>query len=192
MSFLSKIANRVFGTLPVIGTHMGIEAELLVAGLKPLGWLHVPGTGSLSDGTPVNEKFTEKAYADQMLLNEAIKSGRLIFRDVIKREQINTDLSFESTVRLYAQPWNHENLNLMAEWTSKTFNREPVTGEQPDDGKMLGYRKRDRLLWNYMHKFPRPFQHAIILLNDKITRDAYQANELAKAHKIIGAQYELK
>lgn len=59
-SGLTNTFNSVVGRLPVIGPHAGIEAELMLAGKKPLTWIMVyPDNAQLSD--PDQQKEQKKA-----------------------------------------------------------------------------------------------------------------------------------
>jgi hypothetical protein len=189
MPFWTDLKNRILGALPNIGTHGGIEAEMLLAKRKPLGWMYVPRV--LPDVKIENlPPAFQKEIRDHERLGEAVKRGDLVSKDVVTRETLPDGSTLTSVFRHYAQPGKEKTLDAVAAFNEKAFNRQPLNDVmlKEDIGKILGYRKRDRFMWNNMHRLPRVMQDALITLNHKFIRDAYQANELRKADKIIKKQ----
>lgn len=190
MPFWTDLKNRVLGALPNIGTHGGIEADLLLAKRKPLGWMYVPR--KLDDNEKIEDfppQF-QKEVRDHERLQEAVQKGDLIAKDVVTREELPSGGTLTSVFRHYAQPDKEKTLEAVVAFNEKAFNRQPLDDVmlKEDIGKILGYRKRDRFMWNNMHRLPKVMQDALITVNHKFIRDAYQANELRKANKVLQKQ----
>ena len=75
---LKNIFNSVAGSLPVIGPHAGIEADLLLAGKKPLGWVIVE-----PDDATFQDPFDQAEHEGRKKLDEAVRQGKLKSMDVI-------------------------------------------------------------------------------------------------------------
>lgn len=181
---LRDITNKFFATFPVIGCHMGIEAELLLSGKKPMGWMNAEKnlTALPPDFDQLNPD-DQKQLKDQLALDQAVREGKLIARDVIV---YHTNPAGESISRHYAQLWNKENLDRTVACHQKAFNRQPLKKhEDVDDGKMLGYRGRDRWLWKTMGHVPKPVARAVIFVNRNVTLPAYKADAVRIAQKTI-------
>lgn len=187
MPFWQSLKNRILAQLPNIGAHMGIEAELLLAGRKPLGWLPVPRALEDFEKREDLPQAFQKELRDFDRLQEAVARGTLIAADVVQKTPLPQGGVLQSTFRHYAQRNNAKNLHLAAAFNEKAFNGQPVSRDmlKHSIGKMLGYRRRDRWLWNNLPVLPHALQDAVYRLNDTYVRDAYQAEAVRKAEKIM-------
>lgn len=142
-------AQNALSRLPVIGPHADIEAELLLGGVKPLGWLNV---WSL-DGIPAGYLPAIKQYLDVQKLDKAVHEERLISYDVQGKSPTGDVLY---TVRHYAQPDQKENIERIVAYHTKLWNG---SGEEPDEsilgdksfGQYLGYRRQDEIFFDFLN-----------------------------------------
>jgi hypothetical protein len=147
---LKNAFNAVAGNLPVIGPHAGIEAELLLAGKKPLGWTSVD-----PDNMVFNDPQMQAEHEGRKKLDEAVRQGKLVSADVVvhtandeKGNRVNLETPW--LFRHYCQPGNEENLQRIVAFNTKAFNfEEPDYAllEGKDIGEYLGYRSKDINLW---------------------------------------------
>jgi len=152
---LKNIFNNVVGNLAVIGPHFGIEAELLLAGKKPLGWL---GSGVYPDELVFDDPALQAEHEGRKKLDEAVRQGKLKSMDIIvHKARVNPydvdsefqELSKPEIVRHYCQPGKEKDMETMVAYNEKAFNGEepPVDLLQKDIGTYLGYRDKDVKLW---------------------------------------------
>lgn len=121
---LSTLKRDFLATFPAIGSHYEIEAELLLAGIKPVGWFEI------TDEIPSHPIF-QKRHADRLKLDEAVKAGKLSSTDIN-----NSQAGYWQ--RLYCQPGLEEQMHLVA----KTEKGE-IPASLYEHGRRMGYRRRD-------------------------------------------------
>ena len=149
------IKTRFLSEFPVIGPYTDIEADLMLAGKKPLTWTLVVPEDCLHEGIG-----TLIEHEGRKRLDKAVEEGRLISRDV---EVKHPDSPAEPMIfRHYAQPDKKDSLKQMADFNTAAFNFKDVSRIHLDKsiGEHLGYRKRDRFLFENVINNP--------LLPDKI------------------------
>lgn len=196
MGVLRNIFNSVVGQLPVIGpTDNHLEAELMLAGKKPLSWIVVPDPhADLSGYQPWARADYERRMEYIRRLDQAVAEGRLKSVDVIadrgRRDPYDLNSEIIETppmiFRHYCQPGNEDMMLRMAAYNQKMFNfEEPGFELDHDEGVELGYRKRD--IWYWGHKgdiFRSQFMFDLATkVNMKIAQPAYRAKELHKIEK---------
>lgn len=165
MSTTSKLKRHFLATFPVLGPHMGIEAELLLAGIKPIGLYNIWPEGTIF---PVKNKpealehklMWLKNFTDIEKLDQAVQKSTLMCGGI---EQYPDQEQNPSLVEVfYYQP----NINL-----EKAIN-------ELSPGQYLGYRKRDQFLFeNCYNNMPLPIKQAVSKLN-KTSQYAYQCLQL--------------
>lgn len=170
-----KAKVSLLAQFPVIGPHGGDvnEAELLLSGKKPLGWIPVVPE-SADPFFPENQK----RIAMEKQLAEAVKEGRLKSIEVVTRRTSPNGFVWEDKTRHYAQPGLEQDLKTMAAYNEKIWN-----GQQPDVmpeksfGDYLGYRKRDQMLFDAIQKYrpyiPQSVVRGIYSFNEYVTQPAY-------------------
>ncbi|MBL8846814.1 MAG: hypothetical protein JNN24_13680 [Hyphomicrobium zavarzinii] len=144
-----KLTDKFLATLPVIGPHAGIEAELLLAKRKPIG-----GPFLIADDSDPKKMCRSilKASLDRIRLDEAVENGRLSSVD------LNSD---GLTFRYYCQSDQHEQLKNSLERNQYVF------------GEEFGYRPRDIRFFEWYIQLPdwlgsvvrslnAPIQHAFL------------------------------
>jgi hypothetical protein len=176
---MSKLIDKLLAQLPIIGPHAGIEAELLAAGRKPLGW--IPVNDALTDQTYMSEAAIAKEEADVIMLDDLVAKGQLISKDA--EIYIETD-GAPKRYRHYAQIDNEKYLNFCQAINEKALNQEDVSSlsEQADisAGTMLGYRKRDQALFQVIlpSLYVPTFIKKALCTASPVIREAYQRDLL--------------
>jgi hypothetical protein len=139
MSLLGKLKRDFLAALPVIGPHADIEAELLLAGIKPVGWLWI---------YPDDETFKNwrmrKEQRDRKILDRAVAEGKLKSIDTV-RDNIPVR-------RFYCQPGREEDM----QWVKAIEDGDENAARdcKKEWNELYGYRKRDVLFYNYYFRFP--------------------------------------
>ena len=204
----SRFAKAVLAQLPVIGPHADIEAELLLAGIKPIGWVSV-----YRDDYYPQERDFDFASLDadkKKKLSEGLKKTRheidmrrKLDEEVTKGNLKSVDVHYPgrdpndkgSISRVYCQPEHEQEMRMVAAVSQKFANREPLTPEEDknlakkDMGEYLGYRKRDTMLFRLVNdrsisKFvPDVVLDAIYAVNEAVVQPALRDILLDKAEK---------
>jgi hypothetical protein len=175
MGFLTKI----WAQLPVIGPHAGIEAELLLNGTKPLGWIDIVPPWADPDHPPF-----VKARALEQRLDAAVAEGRLSAIDVAVPRPHNLPGNY--IYRHYCQKGLEADLEKLA-----TFHRFVFNGKKPEGvtldksfGDYLGYRQRDQKYFKVVQEMgchlPRTLMEALHSFNEKVVQPAYQQEMLKR------------
>lgn len=169
---IQSLKRSFLATLPVIGPQHNIEAELLLAGIKPIGYFDVcPENieqtpvyflekyrrGELNEINNLSEDEQRrwehktlsriKEIRDVKKLDSAVKNGQLISRDM--RVPFPQHPSGETITRFYAQPDQKGNEfeqfidMLTAGWLGEESSASDATEMDKDSGYYLGYRRRD-------------------------------------------------
>ncbi len=129
---LSRLKEHFYAAMPVIGPHAGIDAELMLAGKKPICILPV------FEYNPNEEFIYKKRNYDRLRLDKAVEEGQLVSTD---RFIQGGDQRNDFTMRFYAQPHKEQE---MKEFADNYLNFEKL---KKDHGRYLGYRRRDVMLW---------------------------------------------
>ena len=166
----------VLSQFPVIGPHgtPQSEAELLLSGKKPLGWIPV-----VPDVVEPFYPENRRLLAMEAKLDEAVKEGRLKAVDVSITYDRPGNTPFTSITRHYAQPGNEKDLETIAAYNQKIWNKEKPDVE-PDKsfGDYLGYRKRDQMLFDNQGKLPRTLVQAIYEFSRNYAQPAFLEQQL--------------
>jgi hypothetical protein len=142
---IKSIKRSFLAAFPVVGPHANIEAELMLAGKKPITWAFVA-----SDEVILRGLGAQKKQQGRKLLDRAVADGKLIAVDVECPYPEHPE--YVAIFRHYAQLGQEENLARVSECNRRAFNRLGLS-EVPlgkDMGYYLGYRKRDILFFNYV------------------------------------------
>lgn len=149
MARLKNLFNSLAGQLPVIGPHANIEARLLLAGKKPLGWVLVE-----PDELVFDNPSAQAEHEARKGLDEAVRAGKIIAEDVLvyrlsDANGVVRERSEPLNFRHYCQPGHEKDLEAVVAYNRKAFNHEEPDGSllKKDFGEYLGYRKRDIKLW---------------------------------------------
>lgn len=144
---VSKLGRDFLACCPVIAPHSPIEAELLYAGIKPVGCIEYP--------------LEEEPSAILKKLDLAVGEGRLVSID-------GMNSPFPGYFpRYYAQPDKLEDMRrLHAFWENP--NNQPTKLSIKDTGLILGYRPRDvaffSAYWNCLETLGgHPWMYRVIL-----------------------------
>lgn len=157
---MKNLKQAFFKALPVIGPHNYIEAELLLAGIKPIGVFDV-----YSQQQRQTKPLFEKLALDQLKLDKAVKNGLL------------SSLAIEDEYgqrKYYCQKGLEPEMQELCDVVrqkQKPFLR---------IAELLGYRKRDAYLFNTTFKLSTKF----LEVRNKLLEPAHQAlqyNLLAQA-----------
>ncbi len=141
---LKSLRNKFLSQLPVVGPHADIEAELMLAGLKPITWTVV-----VPEDKHIEDLRIKIRHEGRKRLDEAVKEGKLIAIDV--EQALPQDPGNLTIIRHYAQPENEDKLKRIAAFNTNAFNGEPSSIDLGVDmGYHLGYRKRDILFFNWI------------------------------------------
>lgn len=133
MKNISKIKRDFLASLPVIGPHVSIEAELMLAGTKPITMYPIFECDTQTD----NLSLLKEAQ-DLKKLNEAAANGQLRTLDTKSIKPPNPDApSFK--LRYFCQPEEEETMQMMV----RAENTRDFSELKKDFGRYLGYRKRD-------------------------------------------------
>lgn len=187
---LKSLKRKFLATLPVIGPHANIEAEMMLAGKKPITWMH-----AMKENEHTEDIRLKIEQRGRKLLDKAVESGQLIAIDV---KQLNPNHPNGGMVfRHYAQPDNEEKLKLIAAYNTAAFNGKEPSQElekalDKDFGHYLGYRKRDILFFNNIinsRHVPNVIKDKILDLNVR-SQKAYRDTQLEKAGYDVKEWYE--
>jgi hypothetical protein len=142
---LKKLKQKFLAAMPVIGPHAHIEAELMLAGKKPLTWVI-----AAPDETVYQDPYMQKDHEGRKLLDQAVREGKLIAKDVEFHRPNEPQYRF--TARHYAQPDQKENLDLVTAFNEKAFNFLDYSDVNLDKdlGHYVGYKKRDIFFFNHI------------------------------------------
>lgn len=146
---LINLKRTLLAAFPVVGPHDAIEADLMLAGKKPLTWVDV-----YDDVSQILDRRLYHAHIGRLRLDEAVAQGRLLAADV---EQVWDDPHVPPLiVRHYAQPAYKNELSLVVEYNKLAFNTDHDGNIQGKDmGEYVGYRKRDIALFGIVGPFLR-------------------------------------
>ncbi len=163
----------VLSQFPVIGPHGSPmdEAELLLSGKKPLGWI-----GVVYPNSDPFDPMTRRMLAAEVRLDQAVKEGRLKAVDVVNKGKPipGGGTSPDFTLRYYAQPGNEADLQQVVAYHQQLAEGVTPAARFPkSDGDYLGYRRRDQKLWEKLPKLPRSLTDAIYWFNRNYTQPAY-------------------
>ncbi|MGQ0527306.1 MAG: hypothetical protein ACT4OY_04660 [Alphaproteobacteria bacterium] len=160
--------------MPVIGPHADIECELLLAGIKPAGWLTIGSREQAGDDFRLR-----KIVRDIPLLDQAVKEGKLISRDVSYKDVHSQEIF---TIRHYAQPDKEKFLNILCRDHENLWNDKEIPEEISEEpyGTLLGYRQRDVYFFDITQRLPQSLSNWIITFNN-ISQIAYQRKLLTEA-----------
>jgi len=128
----------------IIGPHGTQEADLLIAGVKPVGFI------SIIDEDPVAEDSVQKKFIDDVKrLDEEVTKGNLLSKTIrIDNFKWPNGLTGGLTVYLYCQPNKNEDMKLLADNHEKYW-KDGIEEDLPQDiGKYLGYTDKDVELFN--------------------------------------------
>ncbi len=159
----SKFARAILSQLPVVAPHADIEAELLLSGQKPIGFVSLYPDDYRpveSDFGLLDEEATKKLrdnlnrvyYEIEMhaRLDEQVAKGNLKSVDVLYKNPDGSPL----VNRFYCQPEREDEMKFIAMIHQKKADHEPLTKSEHDHfakkdmGLHLGYRKRDVMLFS--------------------------------------------
>lgn len=140
---LKSLKEKFLSALPVIGPHADIEADLMLAGKKPLMWTFVA-----PDEMHFDDPRMQKQHEDRKRLDQAVKEGKLIALDITRDNAGHPDSI--NVFRHYAQPEEEDKLKRIVAFNEKTFNFQDYSevNLDKDIGHYLGYRRRDILFFN--------------------------------------------
>ncbi|WP_421896394.1 hypothetical protein [Marinoscillum sp.] len=177
MKYLKSLKNKLLAAFPIIGPHADIEAEMMLAGKKPVTWMFVmPDDGKPRD---IRIKLEQEG---RKKLDQAVKEGKLVSIDVEQRhpQAPNGKLIF----RHYAQKGNEKSLKRISTFNKEAFNGlEHTVQLDKDIGYYLGYRKRDIFFFNHVINssyVPSQWKVKMINMNSYCQR-AFQETQLEKA-----------
>ncbi|MEZ0226168.1 MAG: GNAT family N-acetyltransferase [Alphaproteobacteria bacterium] len=167
--------------LPVIGPHGNAEteAELLLSGKKPMGWITV-----VPDNIDPFSPEYRRMIAMEAKLDEAVREGRLkAVNVVVKRTPPGGGAPMEYTTRHYCQPGLENDMARVAAYNQKVWNGEaPAMPLEKRFGDYLGYRQRDQMLFEGLQKYnpylPRSLVNTIYGLNRHYIQPAYLEQQL--------------
>jgi hypothetical protein len=130
----SKLRQAFYAALPVVGPHAGIEAQLLLGGVKPIGWL-----SSYSEDYVPKTEVERKEYEAYKKLDEAVAQGRLKRVDVVCHGK---DDLCPSIVPHYYQPDKEQEALQIIEFNRRAFNQNilhsplPIRAEKILEGEV--------------------------------------------------------
>ena len=161
---LDPLKRAFLSVFPVIGPHADIEAELLLAGKKPVASFVVD---DFDDEQLSNlSQRSLKKHLDRLRLDDAVEFGKLISKDV-KVNAPRPDLQ-DQILRYYALPHEKDNLEKITRSHESILSGQEDGAPNADFGKIYGYRKRDTLLFNLIitnRHIPQATKMAIISMN---------------------------
>jgi hypothetical protein len=141
--FLKKAFNKVAAQIPVIGPHGGIEADLLLAGIKPVGCLTV---WSDEDRRPLTRE-DYIAVADEkeenrqrQKLDRMVEKGELVSVDLLLKQYEGQSDHVATVFRAYGKPGSEADLQAIAAYHDtyfKSFGREQGVLPPHLDGKIV-------------------------------------------------------
>ncbi|GEM_PF-207686 len=162
MKFKS-LKREFLAAFPVIGPHVGIEAELMLAKKKDITWSPV-----FDGDTNFGDDRILKMHLDRKRMDQAVEEGALIAMDV---EYMHPQTPGERHIlRHYAQPECEDILKRVV--ACYKYDRDPENHPESylekDIGHYLGYKKRDILFFNNVvnnQAIPRSVASAIVGMN---------------------------
>lgn len=142
MGFLSKLLNKI-SELPLIGPHDGYEAELLLAGVKPIGLCVdvFPPEGVHQEETEIMSGIRN----DILKLNIAVENGQLIKESFISFDKFGA----RNEWNIYGQ--NSQKLNVERLCNILKSDQGLIEDEPKGlacEGNYFGYRKQDIRLFS--------------------------------------------
>jgi hypothetical protein len=142
---IRSIKRSFLAAFPVVGPHTNIEAELMLAGKKPLTWTFVA-----PDDMTFKDLSMQKDHQGRKLLDCAVAERKLIAVDIEQRDPDHPE--YVVVFRHYAQPGQEENLKRVSEFNRRAFNRLDLSEVSLDQdmGHYLGYQRRDILFFNHI------------------------------------------
>lgn len=148
---------------PVVGPHADIEAELMLAGGKPLMWMPVAPDDAVFD-----DPYLQREHEGRKRLDKAVEDGKLISIDVEHALPDNPENI--KVTRHYAQPENEEKLERVVAFNKQAFSFNDVSDVHLDQdiGHYLGYRRRDILFFSHVVSsdfVPASIASALVKLN---------------------------
>jgi len=169
---ISKLKQQFLAAFPVIGPHSNIEAELMLAGTKPIAQY---GLFDLPPNAPVQFK---KEVHDRLRLDRAVADGLLVSTD----RTFEFEEGYPVTFRFFAQPENEQEMIEYADGyeTAETHTK--------DYGRYLGYRRRDIALFRLNCSLPDIISRKLIDLNAPFQR-AHLRQQLESAGIENPSQY---
>ncbi len=175
---LKNIFNSVVGGLPVIDPHGGLEADLMLAGKKPLTYF--PAWPDNRPPPPHSNQYAFGIYEATRKLDEAVRQGKLKSVDVSVTREGETHIA-----RHYCQPDKEKEMMFLAAYNNKVFNdKKPDLTLQKDVGAYLGYRKRDIWLWRHFKYDPSKLSSKLFSFVEKnIARPAHHEKLLHSIEK---------
>lgn len=168
MQTLSKLKRDFTACLPVIAPHADIEAELLLAGIKPIGFFVEIKPEHASDPQQAKRAIDIAKLDDSVLLGHLKKTSIKNHHGMI--------------IHYYCQPESEDRMHILAAEMLRTNDpQEKDKTLRVDLGAELGYRLRDRLLWKAIHS-----SNLVNWFNERVhsnldAKDAYQSKMLEKA-----------
>tara|TARA_R110002124_G_scaffold73157_11_gene196239 strand:- start:1580 stop:2236 length:657 start_codon:yes stop_codon:yes gene_type:complete len=146
---IQSIKSRFLASFPVIGPHADIEADLMLAGKKPITWVFVA-----PDEARFDDPRMQRQHEGRKRLDKAVEEGRLIAIDVEQRYDEHPE--YVGVYRHYAQPENEEKLKQVVAFNKQAFNGRDVSQVELDKdmGHYLGYRRRDIFFFNNVINAP--------------------------------------
>lgn len=146
---MQSIKSRFLASFPVIGPHADIEADLMLAGKKPITWVFVA-----PDEAKFDDPRMQRQHEGRKRLDRAVEEGRLIAIDVEQRYDEHPE--YVGVYRHYAQPENEEKLKQVVAFNKQAFNGRDVSQVELDKdmGHYLGYRRRDIFFFNNVINAP--------------------------------------
>lgn len=182
-----SLKRSFLAAFPVIGPHADIEAELMLAGRKPLTWLNIV-PDEFKDSSP----RAKKMHRDIKLLDKAVAEGKLLSIDVKLPSPGDANI-----IRHYAQPEQEESLKLMSEFNRQIWNCDDTSKLDLDKladnigmdknkgfGEYLGYKKRDILFFKYTTSMPKFISNALINLNASCQQARVEKSLIETGHDL--------
>lgn len=140
---------EIVGQAGIIGPHGHQEADLLLAGRKPVGLLSIVDESRYT--TPEGREVGEKTRADIARLDIAVEDGKLLKQtvriDSMRWPEIDDGSGPGFTCHFYAQPNKEHDLNVVRQFHENLWREGDVEDLPQDIGKYLGYTDNDIALW---------------------------------------------
>lgn len=173
MKFLSNLRRHFLNAMPVIGPHADIEAELLLAGIKPVGFLFVFRD---EEKEFLQDWRSKKLYRDVKILDQAVTQGKL--------KSMDMPLNGSGILRYYCQPGKERLMKIAADGNAGDEEAQKLSSWH----KILGYRRRDELFFNFCQRLPMSVRDAIVEFN--ANAQVTHREELLKQCKIDPDQWD--
>jgi hypothetical protein len=141
MTILSKIFDLV-SRPGIMGPHADVEADLLIAGIKPVGYLAVIEE---DPPDPLFEDITEQIKR----LDEEVNKGNLLSTGfTVENFTWPNGCSARVNAYFYCQPDKEAEMKIVSD-NSEKYWRQGIDEDLPEDsGKYLGYTDNDIELFN--------------------------------------------